>query len=616
MDLSLPIVGLLAYIGYNLNDKKTPREVRKTRTKISPHEKPSGKNIYHSTFTKEIDAKERKIADIQFKKSKNPENTNIIPPLYNSYCKWDCEDKSAPGVVPKKSTILPGVKPLPKEKQISRETQILSGPMFTELFINGGTVGSGEASSPQGPSQFIKEGFENISELSGSQLDLRHNNMVPFFGSNVTQNMQLNKNSSILENHTGIQDTPTSKREVTKMFSNKKENVFGSRPMGDTIAQDRYVQSNLKTNLLPAPQVKVQPLPEECVRPSYKRVDDLRVLSNPKVSYKPPVVQGKHFVANRGIQSKVSKNKPETFYKNGPERYFTNVGEVKAPRARENFSAMKLPSKAETSEKALNVSPAYDPTRSSGKAEHVRSSQVKKGDKNVTIVDDDTRQTFKADWVRNAKFEINSHNHLDRDGYVANEQERETTNRMTILPANDNRRGYHQALPDQARTTHKETNLFSYSGNASAEVEKGQDYTSAYNYTREKQSVNNPDYKGIAGQTTKSVYDMTQYENAQIFSGRETVADLKGYSAGPQKENTPLGANGVNMYQRDDEIRKNKHAANVDRVVPEISNMYNLGCPTYTSNKETTEHDFSDRIDPELLEAHRKNPYTQGLNMY
>lgn len=631
MDLSIPIVGLMAFIGYSLNDKKQPRSKDKLRNKISPHEKPSGRNIYHSTYSKEIDSNERKLANIHFEKSKNPENTNIIPPLYNTYCKWDCdtistnpfvigsskEDESAIKDVTQQ-TILPRVTPVEDDTLNIRNRQIMSGPMFrSSNTIEGQTVQHNETVSG-GLQPIFKEGFSSdVSDLTGLPMDTKHNNMTPFFGSNVTQNTQLNRNSSILENFTGSQDVPTVKREIPNMFANKQENVFGSRPESDLIGKNRYIQSNKKTNLLPVPQVKVQPLPEQYVRPSYKNVDNLRVKTNPKVSYKGDIINGKHYNSNRSAQAKVVKNRPDTFYVNGPERYFTSVGDVKAPTARENFNNLKFTSKAETSEIAPNLLPAYNVGLSEGKSRLIKRSEAPKLNKGLfTIADDDTRQTYKKDWVRNAKHIVENHNYLDRDGYIANEQERETTNRMTILPASDSVRGYHQTHTDEAKTTHKEGNLFSYTGNAANEVDKPKDYTGSYNYTREKQWINNPDYKGTPAQTTRSKYDTSQYENMKIFSDREDVMNLKGYNAGPQKENIPLGSCGVNIYQRDDNIRKTdrEYGANVHRLVQEPTSLFNIGCPTDQSNKNATEHDFVDRIDGDLLNAFHKNPYTHSLN--
>lgn len=614
MDLSLLIIGLTGVIGYHLNSNgKTPRKKIKPRTNISPNEIPSGKNIYTSNFSKEIDAKERKIAKQNYKKSKNPEKTNIIPPLYNTYCKWDCDENGEP--IKSDKTILPSVLPVDDNTLEKRQQQILSGPMFSNIKVDGQQLGN----AGEQLSTVMKEEFSNISELSGQPVNSSHNNMVPFFGSNVTQNTQVNTNTSILENYTGLSDIPTKKQETLKMFSNQKENIYGTKPTGDLINLDRYVDSNLKTNLLPTSQIKVQPLPEEYVRPSYKDVDDLRVATNPKVSYSAPVTQGKHFVGNRGITGKVNKNQPDTYYINSSDRYFTTVGSVKAPKARENYSNIKFTPKSETSEIAPNLTPAYNNVHSGGKSRIVKSSNVCNSNNQLfTIADDDNKQTYKQDWIRNAKSKINSNNFLNRDSYVAYEQERETSNIVAIRPANDSSRGYHQSLPDQARTTNKEGNLFSYTGIATNDVDAPRDYSAEYNYTRETQWLNNPDYKGTPGQASKSIVNTSQYDNIDISTHREDIDDRKGYVSGGQKENTPLGSSGVNMHLRDDSLRKTKYnyGANVQTHISEPTNLFNIGCPTDVSNKEVTEHDFTNRVDPSLLAAFDKNPYTKSLNSF
>jgi len=611
MDLSIPIVGLMAFVGYKLNDTKTPRTVNKLRDGISPNEKPSGTNIYTSTFSKEIEAKERKIADIQFDMSKDPKNTNIIPQFYNTMCKWDCDAAGSPLPLKLDQSLLPRVATVNPN---GINTKITTGPMFRNLNVN-----SNVPSELNNSTTIFEENFtniDNISKLTGLPVELKHNNMVPFFGSTVKQNTRINNNTSILEHYTGSQDTPTQKREVPKMFENVPENIYGSRPDADLIGQDRFYQSNLKTNLLPLPQIKVQPLPEEYVRPAYKDVDSLRAANKPKVSYKAPVIQGKRYITNRGIQSQVKKNRPDTFYVNNPDRYFVSNTEIKAPRARENFKNSNS-AKAQTSEIAPNIGIAFNTGQTEGKVQYVRQSNAQ-GNGLYTIQDDDTRQTYGNDWVRNLGKDVNAHNYIDRDGYVAYEQERETTNRMTMLAAHDTNKGYRPSNPDQARTTQKEGNLFSYTGNSRMEVDAPQDYTSAYNYTREKQFINNPDYRGVAGQTSKSLYNTSQYENVDIFSHREDVMDRKGYTAGAQKENTPLGANGLNVRQRNDDIQKSKYnGANVNRIgVGTTANLFNIGELTDTSNKGATEADLGERINPAILDAYRNNPYTQNLHSY
>lgn len=610
----------MSFAGYKLNDKKAPRKINNKRYTVSPHESPSGKNQYYNTFSKQIKSKEQNIADIQFQKSKDTVNTNIVPPLYNSYCNWDCGDNKKNKLKTEK-TILPSVKPLNKT---DKKSQITKGPMFKKTELEGISLTTSDTVSG-GNKPVFRENFSNISMMTGKPIENYHNNMVPHFGSNVTQNTSTVNPSNILERFTGIEDVPTVKRETPKMFNNQRENVYGSRPDLDLISKDRFIPSNLKTNLLPVPQIKVQPLPQEYVRPSYKSVDQLRIKSKPKVSYKKPMIKGKHFISKRGIQGKVSKNRPDTFYINNQDRYFTTVGEVKGQTIRENFDNMKYTPKAGTSEVAPQLNPAFDQSAAKGKARLIKRRDVFQKEDDApdalglfTISDDPKRHTYEKDWIRNATNDIKGDDYIGRKGYVAYEQERETTNRMTMLPASNTTRGVHQSSPTQARTTHKENNLFSYMGTVGSEVQKAKDYSGGYNSTREKQSVTNLDYKGTPSLPNFGEYDNEQYKNVSNFGNRENVMDANGYSAGAQKENTPLGAQGVNMHLKDDTFRKSKYnyGANVNRVFQETSSIFNLGNFENQGNKEATETDFKDRIDPSLLNAYRKNPYTKSLNSF
>lgn len=621
MDLSIPIVGLMAFVGYKLNDTKTPRNRVETRDKISPSETPSGTNVYTSTFSKEIQANERKIADILNEKAKDPVNTNIIPEMYNSYCKWDCGTEGSSGMTPLKTnsnqTILPQVQSVRPE---SFNNKIMNGPMFRD--IHGLNVSSNIGSNTGNGLTDFQENFTNInngvSSLTGLPAELKHNNMVPFFGSNITQNTNV-QSRNILEDYTGTTDTPQSKREVPKLFENMKQNIYGSRPDSDLLSQDRFYQSNLKTNLLPVPQIKVQPLPEEYVRPSFKSVDQLRIDTKPKIEDKGRVVQGKRYITNRGKQAPVVKNRPDTFYVNNSSRYFVGPSSVKGQKVRENFKN-NYNVKAQATEKTPQIGIAHSGDLNKGQSRIVRRSNVNNLPLNgemYTINEDDSRQSYMGDWIRNAGNDVKASNCIDRKSYVAYEQERETTSRMDLLAASDKNRGYHQSMPEQAKTTHKESNLFSYTGNAINEVDLPQDYSAAYNYTREKQYINNPDYKGNAGQTTMSKYDTLQYDNMDIFSRREEIMDLKGYKSGGQMENTPLGAQGMNIKQRNDDLRKSKYnGINVNRVRADTANLFNVGEMTDYGNKDAVQTDLSSRIDPELLEPYKNNPYTQNLSSY
>ena len=196
--------------------------------------------------------------------------------------------------------------------------------------------------------QDIKEQNNNdkkymVSPLSGERIPVEnfsHNNMVPFFGSKITQNMSDEQNQQRLESFTGNYKNFKSKSEIPTMFQPKQEmsQVYGTQVHNNDLFQ-RYIASSKKTNELPINQVKVGPglnqgyssKPCGGLNQSNKRdfimpktVDELRVLSNPKKQYKGRVISGQK-ERQRGIQSKVNKNRPDRYYNNCSDRYFTSV---------------------------------------------------------------------------------------------------------------------------------------------------------------------------------------------------------------------------------------------------------------------------------------------------
>ena len=115
-------------------------------------------------------------------------------------------------------------------------------------------------------------------------------------------------------------------------------NVNGSKIHNNDLYQ-RYIPSTKKTNETPIQKINVGPglnqgyssVPCGGLNQSNKRdfllpktVDDLRVKSNPKLTYKGRIIAG-HKELQRGITSKINKNRPERYYNNCQDRYFTSV---------------------------------------------------------------------------------------------------------------------------------------------------------------------------------------------------------------------------------------------------------------------------------------------------
>lgn len=181
------------------------------------------------------------------------------------------------------------------------------------------------------------------SQLTGDRIkknNFTHNNMQPFFGSNIKQSISPDATSSKLETFTGQIKNYRNKTEVKNMFDPEKGvyNVNGKKVHGDKI-YERFIPSRYKTNEFPVEKIKVGPgldqgysakpcgglnqtNKREFIMP--KTVDELRTINNPKLQYKGRVITGKKEI-QRGLVSKTNKNRPETYFRNTPERYFTSV---------------------------------------------------------------------------------------------------------------------------------------------------------------------------------------------------------------------------------------------------------------------------------------------------
>lgn len=193
-----------------------------------------------------------------------------------------------------------------------------------------------------------------ISPLSGQRIasnEFKHNNMQPFFGGRIKQNMAPQANTSVLDMYNGNGSTQMKKREVENMFETSRApygNPYGMEDNTD------FFQSRISSQ---APVVRNGERPfeptkvgaglgekfgfagkggfqqleiNEIMRP--KDTNDLRVLSNPKQTFDQPVVPGQHYIGtNAAIHDvgEVRKYKPDTFYIDETgERFFVTNGDL------------------------------------------------------------------------------------------------------------------------------------------------------------------------------------------------------------------------------------------------------------------------------------------------
>jgi hypothetical protein len=325
----LSILGL----GYTLKSDQSNSKRKKYIDKVPKNQDPSPDNVYSSNRAYDIFQQEQNKANILLEKSKYPQDTNVLtpgPPFPIIYNKIDYSEKSLP------------VEFNSYQKYDDIVIDATNNDKNRELQ---GNLTRNNKSLPD------SGGFQGIS-LTGDPINpnsFTHNNMQPFFGGNLRQNVDEFSTRGIFENFTGTQDTYQKKQEQGLFFQPQKNmsNVYGTGNL-DGYMYDRYYVSNIRSNETPIEKVYVGPglnqgftnepsggfqQPDSQDYSMPKTVDELRVKTKPKISYYGRVVSGQKIAKPSKIGT-VYKNKPDTFYVQEPDRYFTTTGQVIAMEQR------------------------------------------------------------------------------------------------------------------------------------------------------------------------------------------------------------------------------------------------------------------------------------------
>ena len=312
------IVGLLG-LGYYYN--KLEEDKNKTNDEIN-----EPKNIYESKRAQEIRKKEFETSAKVWSEENRimPGPPKIDPKLL--FNKVDYEDNK-----------------LPVEFENYDKNDI-----YTDVKINSIPNNPINMYSTNSPVSGGEEGI-SLTGLPINRTNFKHNNMVPFFGGRVKQNVDDKANMSKLETFTGQVDNYQDKKEIGPLFQAETNvtNVYGSANHTQYL-YDRIVPSKVMNNVSPIEKVRVGPGINQgyTAQPSGgyqqanardyvmpKTVDELRVKNNPRLTYYGRVLSGMK-TARPAVPGKVQKLRPERFYDNTPERYFTTTGAYLAPKQR------------------------------------------------------------------------------------------------------------------------------------------------------------------------------------------------------------------------------------------------------------------------------------------
>ena len=198
---------------------------------------------------------------------------------------------------------------------------------------------------------------QSFQSLNGDTIEsdkFTHNNMVPFFGAKLKGNTyDIKSNEARLDAMTGSGSLMQNKSEQAPMFKpgDNMHHTHGAPNMND------FYQSRMNVGLKMS---NAKPWKEERVGPALnggfsndgadgynsalqhretympKTVDDLRVVTNPKCSFDLKGHEGPAMskIKERGQMGTMEKHLPDRFYENDPSMWMTTTGAEKAQTSR------------------------------------------------------------------------------------------------------------------------------------------------------------------------------------------------------------------------------------------------------------------------------------------
>lgn len=539
-DLTLPLIGLTTLVGYFFSrDGRNPRAREVVRQNIEQFDKPNGKTIYTSNVVNEANDEILQRSLQNYKAAENPSQTGFIPPLYNTYSAVGNDSLLSPVLVP--DLVGLSSEQLGKLNDINRLKNVVGDskkesknidtmPMFKPLENYVGR----DISELQ--TTFSLSGEEpQLNLLTNKAFEKSHTNMVPFFGSNVKQNMETFTNQSLLDNHTGNTSTFKHKKETGSFYDKNPENIYGNPVFSTQVDTDRYVPSLYRQNERPVEPERISALKsgtiDNNIRPTYKDVNELRPGNKPKETYEGRTISGQRGEV-RGIQGKVNKNRPDTFFENNHR--FSGPGEFTAPKVREDYS-VNMKSSARQSYNMEYYGSGNSQIKST--IQRVSGNIDNSSELKSSLFQEPRRQNFEADYTRNLNGKIlNNQNTTDygRSSMKQYESERATTGEKShLLNAKvSNAAGPTIKPQDDIRRTLKETTMYEKNGQVSTVYNKGSN--AAYNLgisdvtakPTQKQSLVENKYNGQVHKNDGMGYVVNKYEAKT--TGKELITNNSG----------------------------------------------------------------------------------------
>ena len=496
-----------------------------------------------------------------------------------------------------------------------------------------------------------KNDFKSLTGETVQKSDFKHNNMAPYFGAKIrgsTQNP--NVSETLLDNMVGTGSQQIKKHEQSPLFAPQKDIRYanGAPNMSD-FYQSRVIPGSKMSNVKLWDEQKVGPGLDAgyttqgqlgfnsgmAARDKWvdRNVDQLRVATNPKLTFGLANHEGPayNFIkapATQETQGKVEKYLPDKYFINTPDRWLTTTGLEKGQTSRA-IQVERAVNRSTTSMEYFGADSNPDGTKmyTPGEYEQPKRPQL------------EAKPISNCNAVGNGSVMVTDYG---VDGYKNVPNNRSTTNasyygingffKAAIAPLMDvlrpsrkenfigninptgNIQQHVSGLPvynpaDRTPTTIRETTEGKLDmTHLNVEGQKDGAYTvSVQQPIEQERDTTNCQYYGDGGMNS----GVALYNAA--YNQRNNVN--KTYKNRPNQGGISLlnGEENIHIDKKDSDRNNNRLWVRnaVNGAIPSVETYGKINVPQYYDNCINC-----DRIQPEILNAFKENPYTQSLSSY
>ena len=501
----------------------------------------------------------------------------------------------------------------------------------------------------------VSNNMQEFYSLTGDYMStkmFKHNNMVPFNGGKPKGQIYNNNNAeTILDNYVGSGSQVIKKIEQAPLFK-PQENVqwtYGMPDMSD-FYQSRQNPVNRNNMVKPFESIRVGPGLDKGysadgsngfnsgmeVRDKWlpKTVDELRISTNPKQEYDLNGLQGpaQSVIKNVGIEGKVEKYRPDTFFINTQDRWLTTTGVEKAGQLVPNF-VVKPSTRNETTTYQHGTPNSTIKTASYAPTRHEETKRIQLEGFNIghsCATGSAPLQHEASDKTHNSHTNYENNRSVNKQpqpfgsgfsgaiGAVISpimdilkpSRKEEYSCNMRIygnMGGGQVSENYVLTPGDVTNTTIKETTLYQPNGYINSQKDNAGYLVNEQNpIANQRDSVNHESFMGMSSNHGNRQYDAVYRQtNNQVkeksIVGRTNQGNAKHF-------NSQMN---VTMSKLDSDRENNRLWAphSILNAGPSMQTHGKANMPQYYDNCQGCE-----RIAPDILKAFKENPYTHSLS--